>query len=64
MAAVQVRNLSTDMLREAATAIKVLIEDQEGDGAEPDEMWSRVAVARERIDEWEAYARRSIREAA
>lgn len=63
-AAVQVRNLSTDMLTVVANAVKALIEDQESDGCEPDEIWSRVALARERLDEWEAYARRSIREAA
>lgn len=64
MAAVQVRNLSTDMLIDAATAVKQVIEFQESDGCEPDELWSRITIARDRLDEWEAYARRSIREAA
>lgn len=64
MASVQIRNLSTDMLIVADTAIKQLVEFQESDGCEPDEIWTRVSIAREKLDEWEAYARRSIREAA
>jgi hypothetical protein len=62
--AVQVRNLSTDDLLAAQTSIKQLIEFQEGDGCEPDEIWARTAIVRDRLEEWEAYARRSIREAA
>lgn len=62
--AVRVHNLATDMLDAASTAVKQVIEFQEGDGCEPDEIWARISIARDRLEEWEAYARRTIREAA
>lgn len=62
--AVRVHSLAVDMLEAAQTSVKQVIEFQEGDGCEPDEIWARISIARDRIDEWEAYARRAIREAA
>lgn len=62
--AVQVRSLATDMIAVASTALKQLVDSQEGDGCDPEELWARLAVARDNLDDWEAYARRSIREAA